>query len=162
VTPVKHLQLPGGCSPPLVPDVTKLPWSTPTLTEISFADLPTELRALALGLPVPEPNGWKVVLEGGAAPSVQPEIEPWPTVVNDGKGAGLPFGAPARRGFRRIRHGGQHRADDENKVSVLKLYISRINAMTMMTDEKNTPPMAGSNSLVDLAARINTEHQAVA
>jgi len=34
--------------------------------------------------------------------------------------------------------------------------------MTMMTDENNTPPMAGSNSLVDLAARINTEHQAVA
>jgi len=91
VTPVKHLQLPGGCSPPLVPDVTKLPWSTPTLTEISFADLPTELRALALGLPVPEPNGWKVVLEGGAAPSVQPEIEPWPTVVIDGKEVELPF-----------------------------------------------------------------------
>ena len=30
----------------------KLPWSPPTLTEIPFDSLPTELRMMALGLPV--------------------------------------------------------------------------------------------------------------
>jgi hypothetical protein len=29
----------------------KLEWSTPTLTEISFEELPVELRMMALGLP---------------------------------------------------------------------------------------------------------------
>jgi hypothetical protein len=78
-TPVKHLQLPGvGIvpeydAPPSQHGVVELrqdtpiqrgktisvtaaarkPWSTPTLTEISFEDLPEELRPLALGLPVP-------------------------------------------------------------------------------------------------------------
>ena len=33
-------------------NLRKLPWRKPTLTEISFDDLPTELRKLALGLPV--------------------------------------------------------------------------------------------------------------
>jgi hypothetical protein len=32
------------------------PWSTPTLTEISFEDLPDELRLMALGLTLPEPR----------------------------------------------------------------------------------------------------------
>jgi hypothetical protein len=45
--------------------VGTLPWCRPTLTEISFDDLPTELRMMALGLPVPEPNGWNVVLAAG-------------------------------------------------------------------------------------------------
>jgi len=31
----------------------KLPWRKPTVTEISFDDLPPELRLLALGLPLP-------------------------------------------------------------------------------------------------------------
>ena len=56
--------------------VGKLPWRTPTVTEVSFDDLPTELRMMALGLPVPEPNGWNVVLESGTAPPLQPEIQP--------------------------------------------------------------------------------------
>jgi hypothetical protein len=45
----------------------KLPWPTtpPTVTEVPFDSLPTELRMMALGLPVPEPN-WQVALEGGA------------------------------------------------------------------------------------------------
>ena len=30
------------------------PWTTPTVTEISIDDLPTELRMMALGLPVPD------------------------------------------------------------------------------------------------------------
>src|SRR5262249_43129762 len=46
--------------------VSRRPWHTPTVTEVPIESLPTELRMMALGLPVPEPN-WQVVLEGGAA-----------------------------------------------------------------------------------------------
>jgi hypothetical protein len=71
---VGHLQIPGGVRPlpgrateqgriilvTAVPDTAtvtdlpspKLPWSPPTLTEIPFDSLPTELRMMALGLPV--------------------------------------------------------------------------------------------------------------
>jgi hypothetical protein len=48
----------------------------PTVTDIGMQELPRELRMLALGLPLPEPNGWKVILEGDAAPPLQPEIQP--------------------------------------------------------------------------------------
>jgi hypothetical protein len=55
----------------------KLPWPTtpPTVTEVPFDSLPTELRMTALGLPVPESN-WQVVLEGGAVQPAQPEYGP--------------------------------------------------------------------------------------
>jgi hypothetical protein len=61
VTPVKHLQLPGrGCEPGvLLPSpegepAEKRPWSTPTVEEVPWDTLPTEVRMLVLGLPDPE------------------------------------------------------------------------------------------------------------
>jgi hypothetical protein len=43
-------------SPSIAPsdgaDLHRKPWTTPTVTEISFDDLPEELRLMALGLPV--------------------------------------------------------------------------------------------------------------
>src|SRR5262249_15778726 len=79
VTPVKHLQLPGdrgvrvggkgedvgagavraaiGVPPRTEAPAAKsrqLPWRKPAVPEISFDDLPPELRLLALGLPLPD------------------------------------------------------------------------------------------------------------
>jgi hypothetical protein len=48
-----------------VPPARK-PWTTPTVTEISLDDLPTELRMLALGLPAPAEK--------------QPEVPPRPAI----------------------------------------------------------------------------------
>src|SRR5262249_61174759 len=56
----------------VAPPARKL-WTTPTVTEISIDDLPTELRMMALGLPVPdrpEDSTWRklpaqAVVRGG-------------------------------------------------------------------------------------------------
>jgi hypothetical protein len=60
-TPVEHLQLPGrGCEPgvllpfPEGEPAEKKPWSTPTVEEVPWDTLPTEVRMLVLGLPDPE------------------------------------------------------------------------------------------------------------
>jgi hypothetical protein len=62
-TPMTHLQLPGRGREPGVRDLPsflkgepaeKKPWSTPTVEEIPWDTLPTELRMLVLGLPDPE------------------------------------------------------------------------------------------------------------
>jgi hypothetical protein len=57
-TPVTHLQLPGVGREPVVllpslegEPAEKKPWSTPTVEEIPWDTLPTELRMLVLGLP---------------------------------------------------------------------------------------------------------------
>jgi hypothetical protein len=42
-------------------------WTTPTIEEIPFERLPTELRMMALGLPVP------AIEPGGAKPKYRPE-----------------------------------------------------------------------------------------
>jgi hypothetical protein len=54
------LPLPNA-SKPRVGRQRKLPWSTPTVTELSYDDLPVELRMTALGLPMHEPQQWREV-----------------------------------------------------------------------------------------------------
>src|SRR5438128_8047084 len=60
-TPMTHLQLPGRGREPgvLLPSpegelAEKKPWSTPTVEEVPWDTLPTEMRMLVLGLPDPE------------------------------------------------------------------------------------------------------------